>query len=338
MPLVSFCLSTYKRGTILKSTLESILRQNFQDYEVIVSDNDPEESGKEMVTGMNDQRFKYFANRQNLGMKGSFNKSLERSSGEYIVMMADDDPVYFDMLNTLVELLHTHPGYGMYMGGCDWFCTNREMGELYNLNVGSNSSLSNEHDLNFVRVYGADEFVKQFFAVKILKHYLWSTCIVKKDVLVNKGGVPEYGTPFLGDYAYLVIVASHSGCVVINRALGCQTLHRENFGRNQNDELLTLVKNFPPYVAERLKHLPSWPIIEKQMLNFLGLWMVSHLAFLYSYFKKSKKNELSDQLRIVENEVFKIDLMKKYKLRYLTKTRAPLLFTQLLLLKKKFKT
>ena len=42
MPLVSFCLSTYKRGSILKSTLESIQRQNFHDYEVIVSDNDSE--------------------------------------------------------------------------------------------------------------------------------------------------------------------------------------------------------------------------------------------------------------------------------------------------------
>ena len=331
MPLVSFCLSTYKRGSILKSTLESIQRQNFHDYEVIVSDNDSEESGRGIIISMNDSRFKYFANGENLGMKPSFNKSLERSSGEYIVMMADDDPVYLDMLSTLIELIRTFPGYGMYMGGCDWFCTDTEIAKMYKLNIGTNSCLSNQHDLNNVQSFSADEFLKNFFSFKIFPHYLWSTCMVRKDILIEKGGVPDYGTPFLGDYAYLSISGSHSGCVVINRPLGCQTLHSENFGRNQNDQIITAVKNFPPYVATRLKHLPSWLTIQKQMLNFVGLWVVSHLSFLYNYFKKSKENSL----RSVEREIFEIDFMKKYKLKYLLKTRAPLLHTQLVLLKKK---
>jgi glycosyltransferase involved in cell wall biosynthesis len=333
MPLASFCLSTYKRGDILKSTLESICRQTFEDYEVIISDNDIDESGRDIVANMNDSRFKYFANKKNLGMKASFNKSLERSSGDYIVMIADDDPIYFDMLSTLVDLKNLYPGYGMYMGGCDWFCTDSEMGKLYKLDVGSNSCLSNEHDLNFIRIYGADDFLKEFFSVRILKHFLWSTCMVKKEILIAKGGVPEYGTPFLGDYAYLSIAASHSGCVVINKSLGCQTIHKENFGRNQNDEIITLIKNFPPYVSERLSHLPSWPFIETQMLDFVSLWVVSHLAFLYSYFKKSGETNLSNQLKEVETEVFKTAVMKKFKLRYLMKSRTPLLYIQLASLK-----
>ena len=55
-------------------------------------------------------------------MKPSFNKSIERSSGDFIVMIADDDPVYFDMLETLINLYIKFPLKGMYMGGCDWFC------------------------------------------------------------------------------------------------------------------------------------------------------------------------------------------------------------------------
>ncbi len=43
---------------------------------------------------------------------------------------------------------------------------------------------------------------------------------------MEKGGIPDYGTPFLGDYAYLSVMASDSGCVIINKALGCQTLHK----------------------------------------------------------------------------------------------------------------
>src|SRR4051794_22142619 len=133
MPLVSFCFTTYKRGEILKATLKSVRRQTFSDFEVIVSDNDPECSGRSFVEGMNDLRFKYFSNGENLGMKPSFNKSVERSTGEFIVMIADDDPVYFDMLETLIQLNEKCPNYGLYMGGSDWLCTNPQVAKLYKI-------------------------------------------------------------------------------------------------------------------------------------------------------------------------------------------------------------
>ncbi len=332
MPLISFCLTTYKRGEILKGTLESIQRQDFDDYEVIVSDNDIEETGRSVLVQLNDSRFKYYANRENLGMKPSFNKSLERSSGEYIVMIADDDPVYFDMASTLVKLLHQFPRYGMYMGGCDWFCTNAEMAKQYKLDIGTNSCLSSHHDLNHIKAYSADEFLLRFFSFSIFPHYLWSTCMVRRSILIEKGGVPDYGTPFLGDYAYLPIMASHSGCVVINKSLGCQTIHSENFGRNQNEQIIIAAKNYPKYVGERLNHLPSWQLIKKQMINFTGLWIVTHLAFLYSYFRKS--NQKTDFSK-VEKEIFKIDFMKRHKLKYYLKTKSPFLHDQIVSLKKK---
>ncbi len=132
-PFVSFCFTTYKRSDYLFNTLESIRQQTFTDYEVIVSDNDPEKSGKIEVEKFDNMKFKYFSNEQNLGMKKSFNKSLERSSGKYIVMIADDDPIYPDMLQTLIDLKNRYPGYGMYLGGCDWFCTDHNIAKLYGL-------------------------------------------------------------------------------------------------------------------------------------------------------------------------------------------------------------
>ena len=56
-PLVSFCFTTFKRPVYLKSTLESVLAQTYQHFEVVVSDNDPEGSGKEVVESFQDARF-----------------------------------------------------------------------------------------------------------------------------------------------------------------------------------------------------------------------------------------------------------------------------------------
>lgn len=329
-PLVSFCFTTYKRATHLYDTLKSVQNQTVKNFEVIVSDNDPDGSGKEVVERLTDERFKYFRNEENLGMKKSFNKSLERSTGEYIVMIADDDPVYPDMLETLMKLKTDFPNYGMYLGGCDWYCTHHEVAKLYGLKVGTNSCLSNNHDLNYTEVFSPSEFVKNLFTFKIFPHYLWSTGIVKREILIERGGVPDYGTPFLGDYAYMSIMGSHSGCVIINKSLGCQTLHNENFGRNQNEQLILAAKNFPEYLSEKMSYLKRWSEINQLIKNFVGVWLVSHLAFLHRY-----AEDKGESLTKAEREIFAIDFMRKYKLKYFLKRRFPVLHDQLVKAKQK---
>jgi glycosyltransferase involved in cell wall biosynthesis len=335
MPFVSFCFTTFKRGSILKDTLDSIKRQAFDDYEVIVSDNDPENSAREFVESMNDTRFRYFSNGANLGMKPSFNKSLQRSSGDFIVMIADDDPIYHDMLQTLVGLANKYPGYGMYMGGSDWLCTTPEVAKLYKLKVGTNSHLSSDHEIGYINKYSGSEFLIDFFTFKIFPSYLWSTCMVKRDIIIQMGGIPDYGTPFLGDYAYLSLMGSVSGCVVINKSLGCQTVHNQNFGRNQNDQIITAAKAFPKYLHARLSHLQNWHMIEKYILDFTGSWVISHMAFLHHYFNENEENEKG--LAQAERDVFKIDYVRKFHTKYFFKKRFPKIHDQLVILKKKFK-
>src|SRR5271156_4651934 len=141
--LVSFCFTTYKRPDILIETIKTILLQTIPDFEIIISDNDPDESGKKVVTVLTDDRIKYFPNKENLGMIRSFNKSLERSTGKFIIMMADDDPVYPDLLETLFSLEKNYPGYGIYLGGGDLYCTRSSLARLNNLRIGTNTFLNN---------------------------------------------------------------------------------------------------------------------------------------------------------------------------------------------------
>lgn len=319
--LISFCFTTYKRREYLQKTLKSVLLQSYPHFEVIVSDNDPEQSGKTVVESFNDPRFKYFANSENVGMKKSFNKSLERSRGEYIVMIADDDPVYPDMLETLLSLKEKYPGYGLYLGGCNWFCTEPKIAELYSLKVGMNSCLANM-SVGKEMVFSSSEFLKNFFNFKIFPSYLWSTGMVKRTILEEKGGVPDYDTAFLGDYAYLSIMASHSGCVVINTALGHQTIHEQNFGRSQNEQIGKAVVNFIKYVSERINHVEDWPEIRANMERFVSLWVVTHLAFLKRYYEHYGNPDNID-MAAYEKEIFDMPQMKNYKLKYYLKTRVP---------------
>ena len=330
-PLVSFCMSTYKRGTVLTQTLKSIQQQTSQNFEVIITDNDPEQTGKAYVQVLDDARFKYYPNEQNLGMKPSFNRALHLASGEFIVMIADDDPVYPDMLQTLLQLKEQHPGYGMYMGGCDWFCEAHEVARLYKMKVGTNSCLSNQIDLNEIRIYDTSSFLKTLFSFGLFSHYLWSTCMVKKELLIKMGGVPDYGTAFLGDYAYMSISSASNGCVIINKSLGQQTLHKENFGRKQNDQLPILASNFIPFLTEKLGHVNDWDQIRKLITHFFGAWITGHMAFLYQY---NKDHHIEDpSFRDAEEKVLQYPAVKPFLTKYKIKKRYPVLHDNIVIVK-----
>ena len=320
-PLISFCITTFKRQDYLNKTLISIRLQTYANLEVIVSDNDIEQSARNVVEKFNDKRFKYFANEENLGMKKSFNRSLQKSTGSFIVMIADDDPVYPDMLETLIELSIKYPSFGMYLGGCNWFCTNPRIASLYSLKVGMNSCLANK-PINQVDTYSPSDFLKNFFNFNIFPSYLWSTCMVRRDILIEKGGVPDYDTAFLGDYAYLSIMASHSGCVVINYPLGHQTIHDQNFGRAQNEQIGKAAVNFINYVSDKIKHVQDWPVVDSQLKHFVALWVLTHLAFLKRYYSIFSSNEKID-LGTYEKEIFRLPLMRKYRMKYFLKTKMP---------------
>jgi len=333
-PKVSFCFTTFKRYEHLRKTLESVRIQSFPDFEVIVSDNDPEQSGRSIVESF-DERFKYFPNAENRGMIWSFNKSIERSSGEYIVMIADDDPVYPDMLETLIKLTEKHPGYGMYMGGCNWFCTEPDLADFYQCKVGVNSCLAHR-SVDDVQVFDSKSFLKSFFNLGMFPNYLWSTIIVKREVLIEMGGVPDYGTAFLGDYAYMVLMGAHSGCIVINRALGHQTLHKQNFGRAQNEQLLLLGPNFMEYISARLSHLKYWPEIKKDMQHFTAVWIVRHLNFLVKYSGYMGDHNNVKDLRALEKKVFQLPFMKPYKTKYYLLSNFPSLHDKIVFWKQKY--
>jgi hypothetical protein len=155
--------------------------------------------------------------------------------------------------------------------------------------------------------------------------------------MIKMGGVPDYGTAFLGDYAYMSIMGGHSGCATINKALGHQTLHKQNFGRAQNEQLITAGPNFIDYVSKRLSHLENWAAIKKNMEHFVAVWLVRHLAFLKAYSKHTNDVESMREIRDCEKQIFNIDFMKPYKIKYILLDQFPWLHDKVVEWKRKLK-
>ena len=91
-PLISICIPAYKRLDYLEKLLASIEIQTFRDFEVIVTDDSPDNSVQECCQQF-EQKFTlhYYKNVSALGTPENWNEAIRRSSGKWIKMMHDDD-------------------------------------------------------------------------------------------------------------------------------------------------------------------------------------------------------------------------------------------------------
>jgi glycosyltransferase involved in cell wall biosynthesis len=309
-PWVSFCMTTRRRPEFLLKTLRSLQRQTIADFEGIISDNDPEGSGRAVVEGLNDPRFSYHCNREDLGMNASFNRSLSRAVGEYVVMITDDDPIYPEMLETLKELQLKHPGYGAYYGGCDVLQTDPKLAQFTLHRVGTNSTLA-PLPLGFIRTYTKETYPHAFFSGELQMYTLWSVGMVNRQIAQENGGLPSYGSPYLGDFAYIVGACSHSGCVVINQSFGCQTVHGSNFGRKECGEMKTAALGFMDCITARFSSRKDWDTLKPKVEKFVGQWVILHSLFLKQYFKEFKIKD--HNLYSVLPDLFRIPYVRRLR-------------------------
>lgn len=332
-PWVTFCMTTYKRPAFLKKQLAAILRQTFQDFSIIISDNDTEASAKQVVDECGDPRIRYFINESNLGMVKSFNRSLAKAESEYVVMITDDDPVYPDMLQRLYDLSLQFPGYGMYYGGCDIQCNDPIVAKSSRMKVGTNSCLANL-PIDTVRVYPGNEFPFAYFGGQLGGHLLWSTGIVKREIALQIGGMPDFGAPYNTDFGYMALSGAYSGVVLLNTSLGCQVVHGANYGYTESDfEKFYITPNaFVSWIMDRLPKNFDFTGLRKLVETFTARWAVEYAVSIKKFLKD--KNIPAKDFNKYANKLFRIPYMRKWKWKYRIAIHFPRLFVFLIGIKK----
>jgi glycosyltransferase involved in cell wall biosynthesis len=332
-PWVSFCMTTYKRPEFLRNQIRQLFSQTFTDFTIIISDNDPEASGKKIVDEFNDPRIQYATNEQNLGMVKSFNRSLARATSLYVVMITDDDPVYPDMLQTLYDLTIQYPGYGMYMGGCNIYYTNPEVARSSRAKVGLNSCLV-DLPIDTVRTFTGQRFPFAFFKGET-GHLLWSNGIVKREIALAVDGMPDFGAPYNTDFGYMVLCGSYEGVILLNRALGHQEVHGANYGFTESDfeKFYITPDAFLSWIMHRLPKKHDYTGLQKLMKEYLGRWAVSYAMSMKKFM--DDKNLPDQNFQQFLRKLFQIPYLRKWKMKYKIAVMFPNLFEVLIEIKRR---
>lgn len=111
LPCVSIGLPVYNGENFLEETLQSILSQTFEDFELIISDNASTDRTQQICRqyAAKDLRIRYYRNEKNLGAAKNFNRVFELSNGQYFKWAAHDDVCAPELLSKCVEVLNSDP-------------------------------------------------------------------------------------------------------------------------------------------------------------------------------------------------------------------------------------
>lgn len=110
---ISVIVLTFNRKEMLKEALDSILGQSFQDFELIVVDNDSNDGTEKMMGSIKDPRIRYFRNQNNGIIATNLNYGIKKAIGEYIALCDDDDLWSKDKLQKQLQIMEDNPDLAM---------------------------------------------------------------------------------------------------------------------------------------------------------------------------------------------------------------------------------
>jgi glycosyltransferase involved in cell wall biosynthesis len=111
IPKVSIGLPVYNGERYLRFALDSLLGQDFHDFEIVICDNASIDGTTELCRAYaaKDPRIRYFRNETNIGASPNYNRTFELARGQYFKWLAHDDRCHRSFLSRCVAMLDAAP-------------------------------------------------------------------------------------------------------------------------------------------------------------------------------------------------------------------------------------
>lgn len=165
MPKVSVIIPTYNRPAMLKRAIDSVLKQTFQDFEIVVIDDGVRERARDVVESFHDDRIRYISHEQERGAPAARNTGIKKSTGNLVAFLDDDDEWLPEKIELQVGALEKNPE--AVLAFCGLKAVNDAGKTLY------------------TRLHGSEGLINPFFEILDKAFVLTSAIMARRSVLMN---------------------------------------------------------------------------------------------------------------------------------------------------------
>ena len=221
-PKVTVVTPTYNRADLIVETIESVLNQDFKDFEYIILDDGSTDNTEEVVKPyLEDKRVSYFRH-DNIGEAETVNRGWEMAIGEYFAIVNSDDPVKHYFLSESVSVLDANPE--KILSYADWERIDK--------------------DGNFIKYFHN----KSWNIESALRHFECSPTVpgtvIRKSALKGKKKLRKTKYKYIGDTDSFWDLAFEGDFIYIPKALAFHRWHEDGLSSQNGQAFVTEIIEF----------------------------------------------------------------------------------------------
>ncbi len=111
-PAISVLIPSYNHAAFLREAIDSVLRQSFSDFELIIIDDASSDISSEIIESYRDARIRARHHQRNQGAHATLNEALNLARGRYLSILNSDDRYHPERLQRLFDACERH-GFGL---------------------------------------------------------------------------------------------------------------------------------------------------------------------------------------------------------------------------------
>ena len=219
---VSVAMATYNGEKFIEEQLDSILSQTYFVDELVICDDGSTDHTMDIIR---EYQKKYpcihlYQNKETLGFKLNFKKSLELSSGDYIFLCDQDDVWMLDKVEKMIQKMKEKPNILVLASSFVYINQFGNLKEVPLLRGRSNNNL-------YIKQVEKDEMVEIKFE-EFYNHNFFQGCSLALTKQFKNTLIQHYSTVVAHDYLINFTAAKMNGMYFWNTALFKYRIHENN--------------------------------------------------------------------------------------------------------------
>jgi len=229
-PYFSVAISVYNKSHFVEKTLNSILNQDFTDFEVIIVDDGSTDNSLEIIKEFTDDRISIYPTK-NQGVSAARNFGMHKAKANFVALSDGDDIWLTNHLSELKKLIELHPNCGIYATSYQKMFFNDYTTAPKFWNV--------DHPF-----FG---LVEDYFKTSMIDNILWTSAVAIPKAIINQNYIFDESLGCGEDTDLWINIAKTFDVAFSSKVTAHKMMHAK-------DNHLSLTKNIPELIIMLNKH------------------------------------------------------------------------------------